>query len=332
MKLIAETAWHHDGDFVFLKKLVKEICENTNTDYIKYHISLDADEYMYHDHPAYLWLKEKMLSEKQWSQILQYTIENGKKLMLLFNDCKSVKFGMKYKPELVEIHSICLNDIKLLNCLNDELKNTNPSVVLGVGGTKLTDIQYAIDFIQSDKIVLMHGFQNYPTKISDINLLKIKKIMSMYPNLEHGYADHTSWDHKDNITTTLLGASLGMKFIEKHVTNVMGSERTDWQAAISIEIFNEIAKKVNVLLEANGDGKLELNDGEKKYSSYGMMKKAGILIKDVIKGELFKVEDIEFKRTAQNSDLSQLDLINCEEKIFSRSISKGSVLNKIDFQ
>jgi len=26
MKLIAETAWHHEGDFDFMKNLVTEIC------------------------------------------------------------------------------------------------------------------------------------------------------------------------------------------------------------------------------------------------------------------------------------------------------------------
>ena len=46
MKTIAETAWHHDGDINFLLKLVETICLETTCDYIKYHVTLDLDEYM----------------------------------------------------------------------------------------------------------------------------------------------------------------------------------------------------------------------------------------------------------------------------------------------
>ena len=35
MKLIAETAWHHEGDFIFMKDLVSSISNNTNADIIK---------------------------------------------------------------------------------------------------------------------------------------------------------------------------------------------------------------------------------------------------------------------------------------------------------
>ena len=38
VKIIAETAWHHEGDLVFMKELVSEICLKTRTNYIKLHI------------------------------------------------------------------------------------------------------------------------------------------------------------------------------------------------------------------------------------------------------------------------------------------------------
>ena len=52
--------------------------------------------------------------------------------------------------------------------------------------------------------------------------------MSLYPDLIHGHADHTSWDHEHNVLITLFGASLGMEYIEKHVTTHPGVERTDY--------------------------------------------------------------------------------------------------------
>ena len=53
MKLIAETAWHHEGDYEFMKNLVTEISSKTEADIVKLHITLDFDEYMDSSHDAY---------------------------------------------------------------------------------------------------------------------------------------------------------------------------------------------------------------------------------------------------------------------------------------
>ena len=119
IKLIAETAWHHEGDFDFINKLVTQIIKSSNADFIKLHLMLDFDEYIHNDHPLYKQIKPLLFSASQWDCIIKKICKSSKKLMLLFNDKKSIDFGMKYQPELVEIHSVCLNDIHLLNRLKD---------------------------------------------------------------------------------------------------------------------------------------------------------------------------------------------------------------------
>jgi N,N'-diacetyllegionaminate synthase len=330
MKLIAETAWHHDGDFNFFKDLVSTIIKETKADYIKFHITLDVDEYMHIDHPAYIWAKERVFSETQWKEILEMTIVSNKKLMLLFNDKKAIDFGMKYKPELVEIHSVCLNDVELLQQLSLAV-SPETKIVLGVGGSDLYEIENAISVLDKRNIVLMHGFQNYPTKYTDINFGKILKIMQLNPEYEQGYADHTAWDNENNILITLLGANLGMHYIEKHVTTIYGQERVDWPAAISIEMFNELSEKLDIVKKAFGNSLLKLNEGEKSYSTFGVNKKAAVLKKDMKKEEVLTKNSFSFKRTEQSSDLSQLDALdNIGQKII-KDLSSGHCLKKSDF-
>jgi N,N'-diacetyllegionaminate synthase len=109
------------------------------------------------------------------------TIKGSKDLMLLFNDKKSIDFGMKFNPKLIEIHSVCLNDIHLLEKLRANISK-DQKVVLGIGGTDLYEIENAIETLKHDNIILMFGFQNYPTKYKDINLNKIRKIKQLYPD------------------------------------------------------------------------------------------------------------------------------------------------------
>lgn len=331
MKLIAETAWHHDGDFDFLKNLVTEISIKTQADYVKLHILLNVDEYVHTDHPGYEWMVDRTFSELQWDEIFQIVLSNNKKLMLLFNDKAAIDFGMKYKPELVEIHSVCLNDIDLLEHLNSKTQN-NTKIILGVGGSDLYEIENATQVFENRNIVLMHGFQNYPTQYADINFGKVIKTMQLYSNFEHGYADHTGWDNENNILITLLGANLGMQYIEKHVTTAYGEERVDWQAAINIEMFNQIAEKLDVVSKAYGDSKFALNAGEQSYSTFGAMKKAAILCKEVKKGDTFTKDCFSFKRTGQSSDLSQIEILAKIDQKISKDLILGHCINSNDFE
>ena len=331
MKLIAETAWHHQGDFLFMKKLVSDIILHTRADLIKLHITLCLEEYMAKDHPVFSDLEKWMFDETQWGDIIESVISSNKDLMLLLNDTRAVEFGMKFHPALVEIHSVCLNDIHLLSCLKAHLAQ-GTKVVLGVGGSSLDDIESAIHILDTPDIVLMFGFQNYPTKYQDINFAKMRRIMKLFPEFEFGYADHTAWDEPENILITLLGAALGMDYVEKHVTNAFGQERADWSAAVNRDMFNEIKEKMDLLDACNGDGLLRLNKGERAYSIYGPMKKAGLLATDVAGGQALKPDMVTFKRTGQVSDLSQVELLQRMGEKITTDIKKGRVLMREHFR
>jgi len=329
MKLIAETAWHHEGDSNFLINLINELNEKCEADYIKLHITLDIDEYMDHSHPSYSILKKMLIEKKKWEEAINLINIKSKPLLLL-NDIKAVEFGMSFDPEIVEIHSVCLNDIHLLDSLRNNI-NKDTVVMFGIGGSSLYEIEKAIDRVGTERVILMHGFQNYPTKFEDINFNKIRKIMRLYPNFKHGYADHTGWNEPDNLLITLMGASLGMNYIEKHVTTAYGQNRIDSSAAINIEMFNELHKKLQLLSACNGNGLLEMNVGERKYSTFGQMKKAAKLKSDVIEGEILREEHLRFIRTGESSDLSQLEILNRIGSKFSKDICKSSVLQANDF-
>jgi N,N'-diacetyllegionaminate synthase len=330
LQLIAETAWHHEGDYQFLRKLVDDLTNESKADIIKFHLSLDLDEYMDMRHSAYDTLHKWMIRPEQWSELINMTLDKGKELMLLLNDKKSIDFGMKFNPTLVEIHSVSINDFNLLEKLKRNI-DKDQKIVLGIGGTDLNEIEAAINILDHEHMVLMFGFQNYPTRYEDINLKKIRKIMKLYPEFEFGYADHTAWDEKNNILITLLGAASGMNYIEKHVTNIYGEERCDWQAAVSIDMFNEISDQIEILSAIEGNGSLQLNSGEKKYSIYGPMKKTGLLKRDIKKGDLFTQDVVVFKRAGEESDCSQLDIRNYIGSTFSSDIKKDSVLYKKHF-
>ena len=325
IKLIAGTAWHHEGDFDFMKNLVSQLAKKTNANIIKMHITLDLDEYMHPSHESYSVLKSMLFSKDQWRELIEISRIEGKEIMLLLNDTKAIDFGISLKPEYVEIHSACLNDLFLLKKLKENLTD-DIKVVLGVGGTSIDEIKYAINFLSHSNTILMFGFQNYPTVLKDVNINKIRRLMKLFDQHEYGYADHTAWDSEYNELITLLGAASGMSYIEKHVTTEFGKKRIDWPAAISLEMFNKLNNKIDILNKLNGDGSLSLNPGELDYSVYGPMKKAAVLKVDVLDGAILTIDKIKFVRTKEVTNLSQLDIINFIGKKINKNLKKETIL------
>ena len=331
INIIGETAWHHEGNLDFFNQLIDELIEKSEIDYIKLHLLFDIDQYMSTEHPGYNTLKTWMIDKKEWEAICNKINASNKKLMLLVNDTKTVKFAAKFTPDIIEVHSVCLNDFYILNAINKHI-HSKTKIVLGVGGSTIEEIENAIHQLNTDNIILMFGFQNYPTKYEDINFKKIRRLMSLFPNLEYGYADHTIWDHPYNIDITLMGAALGMNYIEKHITTQPGTERTDWSAAISIDQVNNLWEKIRILEQCEGNGDLSLSPAEKRYSVSGPMKKAPVLIKEVKANDTFSMEQISFKRTKETSDIFQHEITDFLGKHFKKDMNKDSIIIKNSFQ
>lgn len=325
IKLIAETAWHHEGDFQFMKDLVSRICLESKADLVKMHITLDLDEYMSRDHDSYEVLKSWMLSADQWEELIGIVKKSGKGLMLLLNDTKAIEFAAKFNPEIVELHSVCLNVPRLQRSVLKHF-NRNTKICIGVGGCSLNEVDAAVRVFDDYETILMFGFQNYPTKYEDVNLGKIRKVQSLYPGKRFGYADHTGWDDPNNELITLIVAANGMEYIEKHVTTAYGEKRCDYSAAVSFDMLNSLSEKVMLLNMLRGDGSLTLNSGEQAYSQYGPMKMAAVAAVDIEKGQVLSEEIIKFCRTGQISDMSQVEVVECFGTEIVANLHRGSVI------
>jgi N,N'-diacetyllegionaminate synthase len=330
-QLIAETAWHHEGDYGFLAELISKLCEESRADVIKMHVTLDLDSYMSSKHEAYETLRKWMLSEADWQKLFSIVRKSEKKLMLLLNDVKAIEFSAEFSPDYVELHSVCLNVPKLQECLLANNGRAIP-IVIGVGGCTLEEVDSAMSVFDDRETVLMFGFQNYPTKYEDVNLRKIRKIQSLYPGNKCGYADHTGWDEPNNELITLLVSSNGMDYVEKHVTTEYGIKRCDYSAAISIDMLNMLAANLRVLDRLKGNGEMDLNEGEQTYSQYGPMKMAAVATADLDVGVALSKNDFEFTRTAVITKLSQIDVIKNLGKPIQSSVKKGQALDRFHFE
>lgn len=307
--IIGETAYNHEGDLGYLKRMVQEIAE-TGLDAVKFHLLLNPESYLQKKHPLINKIKEWIFSEDDWNDIFACAREHGLDIIALCDDLESMAFINCYHQDLkaVEVHASSLNDFFLLT----EAARFPGMVILGIGGSTLDEIEYAVSFLKSknkDDILLMYGYQSYPTDYRQINLSKMLKLKDLF-NLPVGYADHTAYNDPHNIEISAMAAAMGFNILEKHFTPDYGVKRIDYHAAVGKEIMKQIKARMELYLTVYGDSSPGLSEAELKYGSVGPMKKAIVARKPIKKGEKLTLDKLWFKRTEQESPVQQKQLFN----------------------
>jgi len=329
--IIGETAFHHEGDKQFTLDLIK-MASQLKLDAIKFHITVDIENYMVANHEAIDIIRPWCFNEKQWDSVLSNVKDMD--IVLLCNDIKSIEYAIntKHKIAAIEIHATGLNDIFLLKKAT-QFDNT---IILGTGGSTLDEIEFAISYLKSIgkyDILLMHGFQNYPTDFKDIKLERMNKLSKLF-NLPIGYADHTDPSDNNNEFISCLGIANGHNIIEKHFTHKFGEKRIDAQAAISFKQMEQIKKIAQIIHETLGkENSLQLSNAELKYGNTGPMKKAIVAKKTILKGDTIKLDNIVFKRTNDSSSIKQNELYKVLGNKANCTIMKDQIidLKNVDF-
>lgn len=333
--IIGETACHHEGDIDYLYKMVDDVAE-IGLNAVKFHSLLNPDSYMQSNHPLIQEIKKWTFSRKQWGEIIEYSNKKHLDVIVLCNDVESLEHINKdgLHVSAVEVHSSGLNDYFLLK----EAVNFHGTVILGVGGSTMEEVEYACNLLKENSkcdIFLMYGFQSYPTSYADINLAKMLKIKDLF-ELPVGYADHTAYDDPNNEIVSCMAAMMGINVLEKHYTPDFGKERIDFHSAVGKTQMLRIKELMSLALMVRGDGSPGMSEPELKYGNTGPIKKAIVAKKSIKKGEKLSVDNLWFKRTEEESSLKQnmlLQLIGLET---TRDIDNDEIIDfskvKYDFK
>jgi sialic acid synthase SpsE len=306
--IIGETAYNHEGDVEYLLKMIDEISE-IGLDAVKFHLLLNPSSYMVKDHPVMKQLTQWIFSKDEWIRIFQHAKDKNLDIIALCDDLESLQFVLDHYQSIkaVEIHSSGLNDFFMLK----KVVNFKGFVILGIGGSSLDEIQFAIESLKAhgkEEILLMYGFQSFPTNYNDVNLSKMIIISDLF-GLPVGYADHTAYDDINNEFVSSVAMMLGVPVLEKHVTLDPGVDRIDYHAAVGKDQLRRIKELMDVSYEILGDGSLGMSEAELKYGNTGPMKKAIVAKHKIHKGDLITQDDISFKRTLDESPIGQKEIL-----------------------
>jgi N,N'-diacetyllegionaminate synthase len=309
IRFIAEMAWSHDGSYTQALQIMKN-AKKSGADFIGIHMT-SLDDYMskfYLNTPGKLssgrqnlnvfkYLKKININNNKWLDFSNECKKNKIKLCVMPNDLESLKFCIKFiKPQMYAVAAAVFIEHELVNLISKQ----NIETVIRIGGATLGEIDNIIQIFRrnkNNKFTLLHGFQNYPTKIEETNLNQINVLRKIF-NCEVGVADHVDGSDEMAFIVPLLAISVGALLIEKHITLDRKNKSEDYEAAIEPKQFKkmvDLSKKINLAL---GNPKMTgLSKDALRYREVSRKKTVAKI--NIMAGERLKTSNFIFKRSDQ---------------------------------
>lgn len=304
--IVAEMAWSHDGSADNAKTIIKAAAD-ARADDINFHIT-SMEDYMIprygsgrgrvsagkDDQHIYNYLNSINIKRDNWKELFGYAKGLGLKISTMCNDISSVEFASEMKPDIYVIPSACLCEEELVARVAEEKR----PVFLRVGGSYLGEIERAIFLLRengNDQVALIHGFQNYPTKLEDMNLRFTQSLKQIF-GVPVGFADHTDGGSKMAMIVPLLALPFGANIIEKHLTYNRSAKGEDFESALDPADLKELVVNVREAEKTFGSASAQ-QFSEDALNYRQVTKKRTVAKSDIRKGEVIASDKITFKRS-----------------------------------
>ena len=302
--IIAEMAWSHDGSYENARAIVLA-ASKAKADAICIHLTHISD-YMTTDYVAakggasssanseklYDFLSKKNLSEDEWKRVIKLAHDSGVAVCAMCNDVYSVHFAAKNGIDSFVIPPASIQEIVLLETV---AKYRTP-VLIRIGGAHQDEIALAIDAMRSNgaEFALIHGFQNFPTELDEMNMNLIGTLKSKY-GVSVGFADHVDGGSDVALLVPVVAIAKGANLIEKHLTYDRSKKGLDYESALNPEAFSKMIALVRIVEKAFGTNEFgELSDKELAYRKN--VRKRAVAAKDLKVGSIVNDENFTFKR------------------------------------
>jgi len=327
VSIICEIASAHSGDLDTLKKLLSA-ANDANSDWVKIQV-FQFDSLVAGENSKFGELKQIELTPLEWIEAINFSKNFKPKLIAEVFDFPSFQL-LKNEPTVkaFKIPTADLGDKAFV----DAICQVGKPIFIGVGGASLEEIDAIVDqvSIYDVDITLLHGIQNFPTRLEDSLLEKIQMLQRRY-DCSVGFADHI--DAEDLEMAKILPAmavAAGATVIEKHINMNRSKKGFDHYSSLNPDEFNYFVKLIKKISAAIGVTKLtDLTDAEQSYRD--KMKKFAVLINDVKKGDTATDANIHYRRTS-SPGITRMEFNELDKKVFAQNLNKGVVLSEDCFE
>tara|TARA_B100000795_G_scaffold244417_1_gene208908 strand:+ start:383 stop:1384 length:1002 start_codon:yes stop_codon:yes gene_type:complete len=325
-KIIAELAQGFEGDLIKAKLLVNAAA-SSGADIAKLQL-VYADELATPDYLHYKLFKGLEMPDSSWKELFNYSKELNIELNFDIFGSKSLDLCQEIGIKGVKLHG---TDITNLGLLKEVSESNINNVYLGAGGSNLEEIELAISILKSKNIILLLGFQSYPTPNNDNQISRVSYLKDLllkkYNNIEIGFADHPDPNSSLGFALAATAVGAGATVIEKHLTLGKIMKMEDHESALNPDEFYDFSQTIRNCFLALGStievDDFGMSDSEKSYRK--MIRRHVTSSKNLKKGANLSSEDLVLKRTASKNFI--YDISTVYNKTLTEDLEKNKAIN-----
>ena len=299
--VIAEAGVNHNGDIEIAKQLIDAASE-AGADAVKFQ-TFQADslvcrtakkaEYQLETtdrtETQYDMLKKLELTPQMHRELIEHCLKRNIMFLSTPFDLESIKLLSELGMQIYKIPSGEITNLPYLR----EIAKQQKKIILSTGMSSMDEVKAAVNVLKNngtEELTLLHCNTQYPTPISDVNLLAMVK-MREETGLPVGYSDHTQ-----GIEVPIAAAALGAEVIEKHFTLDRKMEGPDHKASLEPQELMQMVVGIRKIESALGSKIKQVSESE--MLNVAIVRKSIVAAANIKRGEKYTEKNITTKRPA----------------------------------
>ena len=288
--VIAEMANAHGGSPETAEAIVKAAAE-AGADAVKFQV-FAAAELAVPDFSHFGVYEKLQLSEEVWSSLITDARELG---LQVYADVFGVESASLMDRLGVDGFMIHVADIMNTPLLRRVGRTGRPAILSVAGSTReeVTDAIIVLETAGAPSVLLMHGFQGYPTALSDSCLNRLRLLSSEFSR-HVGFASHVDGASLEAGLLPVLAMGAGAEAVEVHLTLDRSKKGFDYYSSMEPAEFAEMVRVLRVMESALGSNSGAVPAKEVVYRSDH--RKCLIVTRDIEPEDVIQEEDVAFRR------------------------------------
>jgi len=286
--VLAEVASAHGGSIDTALKML-EAAFKMGADGIKFQL-FRSEQLVVRRHPGRKDFDTIELATKEWRKLLKAARASGLALLVEAFDAASLELAAEEGADAFKVHSTDMENPEFIRAV----AGTGKPVLFATGGVPEEAVRQALEIAGSAPVILLHGFQTFPTPVEEIRFRDLATWKERY-RVPVGFLDHTDGGSGFALVAPALAVAWGANLVEKHFTLDRSEKGYDYQSSLNPEDFYRMVELLRQAERAAGDAPASESEGARRYHrTMARSIVAGALIK---RGDVLTREMLAYKRT-----------------------------------
>lgn len=293
LEIIAEAAQGYAGDNLPKALSLVDCAAAAGADAVKFQL-VYADELCTEDYVHFALFRSLEMADGDWRAVASRASSLGIRLYFDVFGSRSLALADSLDVFGLKLHS---TDLFNLSLIRQVAQASTRRVILSAGGAFDEEVDEAVALLDGKELVVMHGFQGYPTETADNQIARIATMKARYATHAIGFADHVVEGRPERFWLSAVAIGAGATVLEKHITRSLVLRDEDHESALNPDDFAIYCANMRQAFAAMGAASAAAMSGsERAYRD--KMKKQVVAARTLEAGVVADEGSLALKRTS----------------------------------